>query len=175
MSRYVGAIDQGTTSTRFMVFDREGTVITVAQEEHAQIYPAPGHVEHDAAEIWAKTQKVMKEALTKGNLTPKDLAAIGITNQRETTVIWDRKTPAPAQRPRLAGHSQRPASSRNSPTRAGATASATSLACRWRATSPASSCAGSSTTCRVRRRGRGRRRPVRQYRHLAPVEPHRRS
>ncbi len=95
MSRYVGAIDQGTTSTRFMVFDREGTVITVAQEEHAQIYPAPGHVEHDAAEIWSKTQKVMKEALAKGNLTPKDLAAIGITNQRETTVIWDRKTGKP--------------------------------------------------------------------------------
>ncbi|MFC6791099.1 glycerol kinase GlpK [Methylobacterium komagatae] len=95
MSRYIGAIDQGTTSTRFMVFDREGTVITVAQEEHAQIYPAPGHVEHDAAEIWAKTQKVMKVALAKGNLTPKDLAAIGITNQRETTVIWDRKTGKP--------------------------------------------------------------------------------
>jgi glycerol kinase len=95
MSRYVGAIDQGTTSTRFMVFDREGTVITVAQEEHAQIYPAPGHVEHDAAEIWAKTRKVMKDALAKGNLTPKDLAAIGITNQRETTVIWDRATGRP--------------------------------------------------------------------------------
>ncbi|GJD36738.1 glycerol kinase GlpK [Methylobacterium aerolatum] len=95
MSRYVGAIDQGTTSTRFMVFDREGTVITLAQEEHAQIYPAPGHVEHDAAEIWAKTQKVMRDALAKGNLNPKDLAAIGITNQRETTVIWDAKTGKP--------------------------------------------------------------------------------
>ncbi len=95
MSRYVGAIDQGTTSTRFMVFDREGTVITLAQEEHAQIYPAPGHVEHDAAEIWAKTQKVMRQALEKGGLTPKDLAAIGITNQRETTVIWDRTTGKP--------------------------------------------------------------------------------
>ncbi len=95
MSRYVGAIDQGTTSTRFMVFDREGTIITSAQEEHAQIYPAPGHVEHDAAEIWAKTRKVMRQALEKGGLTPKDLAAIGITNQRETTVIWDRRTGKP--------------------------------------------------------------------------------
>ena len=95
MSRYVGAIDQGTTSTRFMVFDREGTIITSAQEEHAQIYPAPGHVEHDAAEIWAKTRKVMRQALEKGGLTPRDLAAIGITNQRETTVIWDRRTGKP--------------------------------------------------------------------------------
>ncbi len=137
MSRYVGAIDQGTTSTRFMVFDREGTVITVAQEEHAQIYPAPGHVEHDAAEIWAKTQKVMREALAKGNLTPQDLAAIGITNQRETTVIWDRKTGNPCTTPSSGRTPATTGSSRNSPTRAGATGFATSPACRWRATSPA--------------------------------------
>ena len=68
MSRYVGAIDQGTTSSRFIVFDREGSVIALAQAEHAQIYPAPGHVEHDATEIWTKTQGVMREALEKGGL-----------------------------------------------------------------------------------------------------------
>jgi glycerol kinase len=95
MSRYVGAIDQGTTSSRFIVFDREGSVITLAQAEHAQIYPAPGHVEHDATEIWTKTQGVMREALEKGGLQPSDLAAIGITNQRETTLIWDRTTGQP--------------------------------------------------------------------------------
>ena len=95
MSRYVGAIDQGTTSSRFMVFDREGSVIALAQAEHAQIYPAPGHVEHDAAEIWTRTQAVMREALDKGGLQPSDLAAVGITNQRETTLIWDRHTGKP--------------------------------------------------------------------------------
>jgi len=95
MSRYVGAIDQGTTSSRFIVFDREGSVITLAQAEHAQIYPAPGHVEHDATEIWTKTQGVMREALEKGGLQPSDLAAIGITNQRETAVVWNKKTGQP--------------------------------------------------------------------------------
>lgn len=95
MSRYVGAIDQGTTSSRFIVFDREGSVIALAQAEHAQIYPAPGHVEHDATEIWTKTQAVMREALEKGGLQPSDLAAVGITNQRETTLIWDRTTGQP--------------------------------------------------------------------------------
>ena len=95
MRRYVGAIDQGTTSTRFMVFDREGGVIAQAQAEHAQIYPAPGHVEHDAAEIWARTLDVMRAGLEAGGLNPSDLAAIGITNQRETTLIWDRATGEP--------------------------------------------------------------------------------
>ncbi|MDP4025066.1 glycerol kinase GlpK [Methylobacterium sp. NEAU 140] len=95
MTRYVGAIDQGTTSTRFMVFDREGRVIAQAQEEHRQIYPAPGHVEHDATEIWTKTQGVMRAALERGGLQPGDLAAIGITNQRETTLIWDKATGEP--------------------------------------------------------------------------------
>ncbi|UMY17282.1 glycerol kinase GlpK [Methylobacterium organophilum] len=95
MGRYVGAIDQGTTSTRFMVFDREARVVARAQEEHAQIYPAPGHVEHDPQEIWRKTVQVMGQALEEGGLAPADLAAIGITNQRETTLIWDRRTGKP--------------------------------------------------------------------------------
>jgi glycerol kinase len=95
MSRYVGAIDQGTTSSRFMLFDERGAVIAAAQREHAQIYPQPGFVEHDAAEIWRNTEAVIGEALMKGSVRAGDLAAVGITNQRETTVLWDRNTGVP--------------------------------------------------------------------------------
>ena len=92
MPDYIGAIDQGTTSTRFIVFDRTGTIVSSAQKEHAQIYPQPGWVEHDPAEIWTRTQQVVAEALGNVGLSAKDLTAIGITNQRETTVLWNRKT-----------------------------------------------------------------------------------
>lgn len=92
---YIGSIDQGTTSTRFIVFDRAGTMVSVAQKEHAQIYPQPGWVEHNPDEIWANTQAVIREALAKANLTTADLAAVGITNQRETTVVWNRHTGKP--------------------------------------------------------------------------------
>ena len=95
MSRYVAAIDQGTTSTRFIVFDRAGTTIASAQMEHQQIYPRPGWVEHDPQEIYRNTLSVMAEALRSANLAHRDLAAIGITNQRETTVLWDRATGQP--------------------------------------------------------------------------------
>ena len=95
MKRYIGAIDQGTTSTRFMVFDKSGRIVSVAQKEHQQIFPRPGWVEHDAAEILRRTNEVIGEALEKRGLTPSDLAAIGITNQRETTVVWERKTGRP--------------------------------------------------------------------------------
>lgn len=95
MTRFIGAIDQGTTSTRFIVFDARGQTIAVDQMEHAQIMPQPGWVEHDAAEIWANTQTVIAGALSKGGLTTADLAAVGITNQRETTVLWDKATGAP--------------------------------------------------------------------------------
>ena len=95
MTRYIGAIDQGTTSTRFIVFDRAGETIASAQMEHRQIYPQPGWVEHDPLEIWRNTQTVIAEALRGAGLTARDLAAIGITNQRETTVLWDRATGAP--------------------------------------------------------------------------------
>ena len=95
MTRYVGAIDQGTTSTRFIVFDRSGETITSAQMEHRQIYPQPGWVEHDPLEIWRNTQSVMAEALRHADLTYRDLAAIGITNQRETTLLWQRATGTP--------------------------------------------------------------------------------
>jgi glycerol kinase len=93
--RYIGAIDQGTTSTRFIVFDRAGATIASAQMEHRQIYPRPGWVEHDPLEIWRNTQTVIAEALRGADLAHRDLAAIGITNQRETTLLWDRATGAP--------------------------------------------------------------------------------
>jgi len=92
MKRYIGAIDQGTTSSRFIVFDRGGEIVASAQEEHEQIYPKPGWVEHDPAQIWHRTQSVIAKAMQAGSLRPADLAAIGITNQRETTVVWNRKT-----------------------------------------------------------------------------------
>ncbi len=95
MTKYVGAIDQGTTSTRFMVFDHEGKVVSVDQKEHEQIYPKPGWVEHNPMEIWDRTKDVIAGALAKANLTAGDLAAVGVTNQRETTVVWDKNTGEP--------------------------------------------------------------------------------
>jgi glycerol kinase len=92
MSNYLGAIDQGTTSTRFIVIDRSGRISAVAQKEHEQIYPQPGWVEHDPEEIWRRTQEVIADAMQQKGFRPKDLAAIGITNQRETTIVWNRKT-----------------------------------------------------------------------------------
>ncbi len=95
MTDHVGAIDQGTSSTRFMVFDDEGRVVGSAQEEHDQIFPQPGWVEHDPTEIWAKTRSVVEAGLADSGLEPSDLRAVGITNQRETTVIWDTSTGEP--------------------------------------------------------------------------------
>lgn len=95
MADYIGALDQGTTSTRFIVFDRAGKTVSAAQEEHRQIYPQPGWVEHDAEEIWRRTQQVIRSAMEANGLRLSDLAAIGITNQRETVVIWNKKTGKP--------------------------------------------------------------------------------
>jgi glycerol kinase len=95
MANYIAALDQGTTSTRFMVFDRAGKIVSSAQREHQQIYPQPGWVEHNAEEIWERTQEVMAGAMTQGGLRAGDIAAIGITNQRETAVLWDRQTGKP--------------------------------------------------------------------------------
>src|SRR6516225_3360404 len=92
MAAYLGALDQGTTSTRFIVFDRAGRIVAVAQEEHEQIYPSPGWVEHDPDEIWRHTQDVIRSAMQQKVLQPKDLAAIGITNQRETNILWEKNT-----------------------------------------------------------------------------------
>lgn len=95
MTKYVAAIDQGTTSTRFMIFDHAGNVVAVDQKEHRQIYPKPGWVEHDALEIWARTQEVITGALAKSGFSSTDIAAIGVTNQRETTLVWDKETGEP--------------------------------------------------------------------------------
>ena len=95
MAKYVGAVDQGTTSTRFMIFDHSGQVVAFDQKEHEQIYPKPGWVEHNPNEIWARTQEVINGALAKAGIGASDLAAVGITNQRETTVVWDRRSGKP--------------------------------------------------------------------------------
>jgi glycerol kinase len=93
--RYVAAIDQGTTSSRCIVFDPQGRIVAVAQREHGQIYPQPGWVEHDPEEIWVTVRQVVSDALDSAGLTRADLDAVGITNQRETTVVWDRVTGRP--------------------------------------------------------------------------------
>jgi glycerol kinase len=93
MAQYAAAVDQGTTSTRFMVFDHGGQVVSVDQKEHEQIFPKPGWVEHDPMEIWQRTQEVIHAGLDK--VQASDIAAVGVTNQRETTVVWDRTTGQP--------------------------------------------------------------------------------
>lgn len=95
MKYFIGAIDQGTTSTRFIVFDRKGNIVAVDQKEHKQFYPAPGLVEHDALEIWNNTKTVIQNSLRISGLNAADIAALGITNQRETTVLWNRRTGFP--------------------------------------------------------------------------------
>src|SRR5687767_12309893 len=93
--KHILALDQGTTSSRAIVFDYNGSVVSVAQQEFRQIFPEPGWVEHDAQEIWATQSNVAALAINKAHLTANDIAAIGITNQRETTVVWDRTTGQP--------------------------------------------------------------------------------
>ncbi|MCH5599680.1 hypothetical protein MKP09_18065 [Niabella ginsengisoli] len=95
MSKYILSFDAGTTSSRAIVFDKKGSIIAVAQKEFKQIFPKPGWVEHDASEIWSTQIGVAAEAVIKADITAADIAAIGITNQRETTVVWDRKTSQP--------------------------------------------------------------------------------
>ncbi len=95
MAQYILAFDQGTTSSRAIIFDEKGSIISLAQKEFTQIFPQPGWVEHDANEIWSTQLGVAAEAITKAGLLPENIAAIGITNQRETTVVWERATGKP--------------------------------------------------------------------------------
>ena len=95
MADYIGALDQGTTSTRFIVFDHKGRIAGLGQKEHEQIFPQPGWVEHDPMEVWCNTQTVIESGLSDAGINGADLAAIGITNQRETTVVWNRQTGKP--------------------------------------------------------------------------------
>jgi glycerol kinase len=95
MTKFIAAVDQGTTSTRCILFDHQGQVVTSSQKEHRQIYPQPGWVEHDALEIWQTTQDVIQESVSRVSAAPGDISAVGITNQRETTLIWDKHTGKP--------------------------------------------------------------------------------
>ncbi len=95
MTEFIAAIDQGTTSTRCMIFDPQADVVSIHQREHDQIYPRPGWVEHDPIQIWDRTQIVLREALERAGIGLNLLTAIGVTNQRETTLVWDRKTGKP--------------------------------------------------------------------------------
>ncbi len=95
MGNFIGAIDQGTTSTRFIVFDQNANIVASDQKEHRQIYPRPGWVEHDALEIWSNTQDVIQNAMRKSGLRSDDITALGITNQRETCVLWNKETGQP--------------------------------------------------------------------------------
>ena len=95
MEQYIAAIDQGTTSTRCMIFNHAGQVVAVDQKEHTQVYPRPGWVEHDPYEIWLRTEEVIRGAMTRAGLAKEAIAAVGITNQRETTVVWNRRTGKP--------------------------------------------------------------------------------
>src|SRR6186997_2276584 len=93
--KFILALDQGTTSSRSIVFDKQGNIISVAQKEFKQIFPQPGWVEHDAEEIWSTQFGTVAEAVAKAGITMKQVAGIGITNQRETTVVWERSTGKP--------------------------------------------------------------------------------
>ena len=95
MADYVVAIDQGTTSTRAIIFDKSGSIVSSGQLEHEQIFPKAGWVEHNPVEIWNNTREVIGQALSKADLTRHDIAAVGITNQRETAVVWDKNTGEP--------------------------------------------------------------------------------
>jgi glycerol kinase len=95
MANFILSLDQGTTSSRAIIFDQSGNIVSLSQREFTQYYPQPGQVEHDPAEIWSAQVAVAAEAIIKAGLTPKDIAAIGITNQRETTIVWDRQTGKP--------------------------------------------------------------------------------
>ena len=95
MKKYVIALDQGTTSSRAIVFDKEQNIIGISQKEFTQIYPKEGWVEHDPLEIWATQYGVLQEVIAKTNISQDEVAAIGITNQRETTIVWDKNTGNP--------------------------------------------------------------------------------
>ena len=95
MTQYVVAIDQGTTSTRCILFNHAGKIVAADQREHRQIYPQPGRVEHDPLEIWQRTRDVIHAALGKAQVMARDIAALGVTNQRETTIVWDKTSGDP--------------------------------------------------------------------------------
>ena len=148
MADYIGAIDQGTTSTRFIVFDRDGQIVDVDQREHEQITPKAGWVEHDAKEVWRRTREVIGGALANSDLEAGDIAAVGITNQRETTVVWDRETGEPVYNAIVWQDTRTDAIVRE--LGRGSTSCATPPACRSPPTSRGRRSSGSSTTSTAR-------------------------
>ena len=174
MPKYVGALDQGTTSTRFMIFDHGGQVVAIHQKEHEQIYPKPGWVEHDPAEIWARSQEVIRGALDKAGITASDLAAVGITNQRETAVVWDRNTGKAIHNAIVWQDTRTDVIVNEFAKDGGQDRLARRSACRSRPTSRGRRSSGSSTTSTA---PVPRPRPVtsvRQHRHVVHLEPDRR-
>src|SRR3954469_20844114 len=148
MSKYVGAIDQGTTSSRFILFDKDGTVAHVDQREHEQINPKAGWVEHDANELWRRTRQVINGAMADSDAEAGDIEAIGITNQRETTVVWDRETGEPIHNAIVWQDTRRAGSSTSSPATRASTGCARSPGCRSPRTSPGRRSRGCSTMSR---------------------------
>ena len=150
-TKYVLAIDQGTTSTRAIVFDHSGQIVETGQIEHEQIFPRAGWVEHDAAEIWKNTREVTGVVLARANLTFSDIAAVGITNQRETTVVWDKNTGVPVYNA-IVWQDTRTAkiAEELGALGGGADRYKARVGLPWRPTSRARRSSGSSTTSRVR-------------------------
>ena len=174
MAAYVGAVDQGTTSTRFMVFDARGAEVARHQVEHRQILARPGWVEHDPREIALRVDEVIVAPCSRAGLTGADLAAIGITNQRETTVVWNPKTGRPWYNA-IVWQDTRSESIVQALAAADARCSASEPACRPPPTSPAPSSSGFSSTSTASatrpQRGRG---AVRHDRHVGDLESDRR-
>lgn len=146
---FIAAIDQGTTSSRCIVFDRDGLVVAVDRKEHAQILPRPGWVEHDAAEIWANVREVVAGAVGKAGLTAADVKAVGITNQRETTVLWDRRTGEPVHHAIVWQDTRTDALCRELGRNVGQERFRRETGLPWPPTSPARRPAGCSTTSRA--------------------------
>ena len=170
MASYLGAIDQGTTSTRFIVFDRAGRIVASAERNISRFILKPGWVEHDAEEIWRRTQEVIAGALQQQALQPSDLAAIGITNQRETTVLWERKTGKPVvQRAGLAGHSRRRGGGGNKPGRRAGSFSRSHRVTAHDVLQRIEDPVAAGKRSRPAQASRGGRRAVRQYRYLPSV------
>src|SRR5699024_10514394 len=143
---YILAIDQGTTSTRAIIFDHGGQIVATGQQEHEQILPRSGWVEHDPLEIWRNTRNVVGDALVEAEINRHQLAAVGITNQRETAVVWDKNTGEPVTT-RSSGRTPALSGSATSwPVTRGPTSTRSGSVCRWRPTSPAPRSSGSSTT-----------------------------
>ncbi len=145
---YVAAIDQGTTSTRCLLYDRQGRMVSVAQRRHQQHYPRPGWVEHDAEEIWRLVETLVPQALHDAGVGPEQVVGLGVTNQRETTVVWDRHTGRPVA-PAIVWQDTRTAADlRGSPTASTQASLRGAPDCRWRRTRRARRSDGSSTATR---------------------------